>query len=411
MRIGIIGGSIGGLAAARELRRLGAEVRVFERSPGVLRDRGAGIGLDAPTLSYLLANGLLDGHLEKTRHAFLAGDDRILWSAPGAMAATCWDVLYRGFRRELPDHCYAGGVTLRALETDDAGATALLSDGRRERFDLLVCADGVDSRARQILHPEMAPAFAGYVAVRGLIDEAALPGDVRGEIRELYVDALVRYLVPGGHVILYMVPGPDPAAGGLAPGGRRLNWVWYVNLSPAELEAALTDRDGRRRRLSVPPGMMAPVAWAGFLARGRELFTGAFAAVMEATARPFQQAIYSFMAPRLVDRRLALIGDAAHLCRPHVGSGSSLAIADAVALGEAVAAHGEDVSAALAAFEAERLATVAAMVELSVRMGEAHQGREVDWSRMTTARVEAWWAAMMAGGGIYFDARAGEEGQ
>ena len=117
------------------------------------------------------------------------------------------------------------------------------------------------------------------------------------------------------------------------------------------------------------------------------------------------------MAPRLVDRRLALIGDAAHLCRPHVGSGSSLAIADAVALGEAVAAHGEDVSAALAAFEAERLATVAAMVELSVRMGEAHQGREVDWSRMTTARVEAWWAAMMAGGGIYFDARAGEAGQ
>ena len=407
MRIGIIGGSIGGLAAARELAALGAEVRIFERSPGVLRDRGAGIGLDPAALAHLLEHDLLDGYLAKDWHDYMAGDDRILWRAPGAMATTCWDVLYRGLRAAVANASYEGGISLVDLAAGGETTLAMLSDGREERFDLLVCADGVDSQARRILYPGVAPDFAGYVAVRGLIDEADVPVDALGDVWESYQGDLVRYLVPGGHVIMYMVPGPGRE--GLAPGKRRLNWVWYVNMTAAELAAAQTDRHGETRRLSIPPGMLAPAMWAGHLARARGLFSGAFMTVLEATRAPFQRVIHAFMAPRLTAPGLALIGDAAHLCRPHVGSGSSLAIMDAVALARAVAANGDDVGAALADFEAERLPAVSAMVALSIRMGEAHQGREIDWATRDKGWIEGWWGAMMAGDRIYFDVGKGEE--
>ncbi len=87
----------------------------------------------------------------------------------------------------------------------------------------------------------------------------------------------------------------------------------------------------------------------------RGLFPGRFMAVLEATKAPFQQVIHSFLAPRLTAPGLALIGDAAHLCRPHVASGSSLAIQDAVALARVVGAAGGSGETALGAFEAERL--------------------------------------------------------
>ncbi len=409
MRIGIIGGSIGGLAAARELLETGADVRVFERSPGLLRDRGAGIGLDPPALAHLQANDLLDGYLFKHHHDYLAGDDSLLWRADGAMATTCWDVLYRGLRARVPDAVYEGGVSLVALEPAEGGTLVRFSDGRATRFDLLVCADGVDSTARRLLFPELAPEFAGYVAVRGLIDEAEVSAAALGEIWDDYQNHLIRYLVPGGHVIMYLVPGPGAGGEGLKVGKRRLNWVWYVNMTAAELAAAQVDRTGETRRLSIPPGLMSEALWRAHLARARRLFPGRFMAVLEATKAPFQQVIHSFLAPRLTAPSLALIGDAAHLCRPHVGSGSSLAIQDAVALARAVAAAGGDVAAALRAFEAERLPLVSAMVRLSIRMGEAHQGREIEWTDKDQAWIARWWQAMMADDQIYFSAREGGE--
>jgi hypothetical protein len=48
-----------------------------------------------------------------------------------------------------------------------------------------------------------------------------------------------------------VIPGPD---GQVAPGTRRVNWVWYVNqeVGEEEEERAFTDVEGKRRRHSVP---------------------------------------------------------------------------------------------------------------------------------------------------------------
>ena len=122
------------------------------------------------------------------------------------MATTCWDLLYGGLRAAVREADYQGGVGLVDLEVGAELALAKFSDGREARFDLLVCADGVDSHGRRILFPELAPDFAGYVAVRGLIDEAELPLEALGTVWGSYQDDLVRYLVPGGHVIVKCAP-------------------------------------------------------------------------------------------------------------------------------------------------------------------------------------------------------------
>ena len=56
-RVGIIGGSIAGCAAAIALERLGCDVRVFECSSGVLRDRGSGIAIPLALRDDLIDSG------------------------------------------------------------------------------------------------------------------------------------------------------------------------------------------------------------------------------------------------------------------------------------------------------------------------------------------------------------------
>jgi 2-polyprenyl-6-methoxyphenol hydroxylase-like FAD-dependent oxidoreductase len=72
------------------------------------------------------------------------------------------------------------------------------------------------------------------------------------------------------------------------------------------------------------------------------------------TAIPFLQPIYDLESPQMVAGRCAMIGDAAFVARPHVGAGVTKAAEDALALTRAVAAA-DDLDAALAAFQAERL--------------------------------------------------------
>src|SRR5438874_3812403 len=67
------------------------------------------------------------------------------------------------------------------------------------------------------------------------------------------------FQMPRSHILCYAIPGAD---GSITKGKRRLNWVWYWNYREAdELSALLTDRTGRKRRTSVPPGMVCAEHW------------------------------------------------------------------------------------------------------------------------------------------------------
>src|SRR5258708_20495285 len=131
-----------------------------------------------------------------------------------------------------------------------------------------------------------------------------------------------------------MVPGID---GSIQPGQRRFNWLWYLKAAPGpELDAVLTDSDGRRRSHSVPPGALAPDQDAWIRRMGNERLNPAFRALIDNTDEIFVQSIIDFQVPKLVFGRVLLTGDAAFIPRPHTAGSTAKAASNAVALATAI---------------------------------------------------------------------------
>jgi 2,6-dihydroxypyridine 3-monooxygenase len=102
------------------------------------------------------------------------------------------------------------------------------------------------------------------------------------------------------------------------------------------------------------------------------------ASVVCSTPQPFLQVVYDIDVPRMAFGRICLIGDAAFVARPHAGAGTAKAAADAWALVEALSRHGDDVPAALAAWEQEQLALGCQLLERARRTGSRSQV-ECNW--------------------------------
>ena len=163
-----------------------------------------------------------------------------------------FDALYRDLSGRFDPARHRRGSELADFEIDDGGVTVALADGATERCDLLVGADGIGSRARQVLLPEVEPRYAGYVAWRGTVVEQ----DLSAAAGEALLGAIVYHLVPHGHFLAYPIPNVD---GSVEPGRRLTNWLWYRNVAEGEdLDALMTDRGGVRRPVSLAPGAVAP---------------------------------------------------------------------------------------------------------------------------------------------------------
>ena len=296
-----------------------------------------------------------------------------------------WDRLFRLVRELFPDRHYHAGRTLEGFEQDADGVTARLADGGRVRADWLIGADGIRSTVRRQLLAALEPAYAGYAAWRGLIEERSMSAAARA--------ALCRHLAfclpPGEQMLGYPVPGADEA---IAPGQRRYNWVWYRPAEPAQLAALLTDADGRRYDMSIPPARMAAAPVADMRAAAAALVAPCFLEVVGLVAQPFIQAIYDLESPRLVFGRVVLIGDAAFVARPHAGMGATKAALDAVTLARALAAP--DPRAALAEWERERLDYARALVERARWLG-AYLERPAPVAREWLQQVERLAATLM----------------
>ena len=127
LRVGIIGGSIAGCAAATALGRAGCDVQVFERSAKGLMDRGSGIAIPGPLRSELMEKTYLPqdfpGYEMKRRWwQFPDGtpDGRRLWTQDTAAFANNWGNLWKALRQNVPDAIYHEGRQLKEFsETKD----------------------------------------------------------------------------------------------------------------------------------------------------------------------------------------------------------------------------------------------------------------------------------------------------
>jgi len=361
----VIGGSIGGLCAGHLLHRAGWNATVYERSRSDLADRGAGLGVSKELFDIMARIGIEpDPSLSvgaKTS-IWLGQKDELVQELPRASRGSTWPVIYQPLRRALPDALYRPGMILTRIEQDGPKARAIFADGTAEEADLIVAADGVMSTVRRQFLPEVAPKQAGYVAWRGIIDEAEIPASGR----DLLFDRIA-FSFPEGEMILSVhVPGPG---NDVRPGHRRYYFIWYRPATPEQQREMFTDVAGQNHGLSIPPAMIRGEFLDQLQAAARAKLPPLMAEIVSRVKQPLLQAITDMESPRLVFGRVALMGDAAFVARPHVAAGTSKAALDAACLVDALDAAGDDIDAALVRYNEQRCAFGRAIVAHSRYLG------------------------------------------
>jgi 2-polyprenyl-6-methoxyphenol hydroxylase-like FAD-dependent oxidoreductase len=366
----VIGGSLGGLCAGVCLRAAGWRVRIFERSAGPMDDRGAGIVLQAEVLNLLEGLKLTtraDISVESRERQYLNKDGSVASSGDSQQFMTSWGALFNSLRRGFPDDDFHTGFKLVSFIAEEQQITARFENGRDETGNLLVGGDGAWSAVRQQLLPKVAPEYAGYVAWRGVVAENSLSA----VLRETFLAKFTFFQMPRSHILCYAIPGAD---GSITEGKRRLNWVWYWNYREAdELLALLTDRTGRKRRTSVPPGMVCPEHWQEQMEIARALLPPQFRELLEVTEEPFAQPIRDLAVPQMVFGRVVLVGEAAFLVRPHTAAAAAKAAADGMMLGQALRDGDDNLAENLRRFETPQLQMGLHLRDYGIRAGSQSQ--------------------------------------
>jgi salicylate hydroxylase len=335
MKAIVIGGGIGGAAAALSLLHRGIDVEVYEQAKQ-MTEIGAGVQMGADATRVLIRLGLgeqlaqrgvLPGRLE-----FLdLHSDRSFFSAPIGEAATAryGAPYYQLHRPDLLDILVSGlptdalhlGQRAEGFEQDADGVTVRFASGQETRGDLLVGADGIHSTVRRVLLGEEQPDFARIVAWRALIPRERLSHV------DIPTDCLC-WLGPGRSGVVYWVHA-----------GELLNFVGMVPSDEAAEESWTAEGEVGALRRSFRG--CAPRLWS----------------IVEAIDQPFITGYYfRYPLPKWSEGRVTLLGDAAHPMHPFLAQGACQAIEDGAMLAAVLAAHGGDgVPAALLEYQQRRI--------------------------------------------------------
>lgn len=345
----VIGGSMSGLLTGLLLRRNGWDVDIYERVDTELSGRGAGIVAQPELIQRLRGLGLAtDGlgvHIVSRK--ILDKQGQLAEQIDCPQVATAWERVYRLLRDAFPaEHYHRGRGLTTFTQTADVVATHF-SDGETVEAELLVGADGIRSTVRAQCAPHVGPRYVGYSAWRALLHERDFPPDVHRELFEFMSFGLP----PGEQFLGYPVAGPD---NDVRPGHRRYNVIWYRPADEAtKLKWLLTDERGVTHAISIPPPLIRREAIAEMREAAERLLALQFRQIVRLIKEPILQPIYDLESPQMAFGRVAILGDAAFVARPHVGAGVAKAADDAGALADAL--ESDDVIPALKRFEAARL--------------------------------------------------------
>ncbi|KAI0182402.1 monooxygenase [Xylaria flabelliformis] len=352
----IVGGSLGGLATGLALKALGHDTTILERNPKpLLQDQGAGIVAGGDTLDFLNRYNRCKRPFAVNSYArqYLDRDGNIVHKEEMVQRMTSWDLTYYLMRAnydgvkspycEVPDtvpehgsavHIHDRNVTDIKKEPKDSGEDGVRvfwksSQGDEGSIfaDIVVGADGPSSTIRKLVQPNVERKYAGYCALRGTLKE----DEASEETRKTCCERFTFFHGPGVQILTYLIPGKD---GTVELGKRLINFVYYTNFPEGsdELEEIMTDCEGRRRTITMPPGMTDPNAWEKQrkLARGR--LPPQFAEIVCGTKRPFVQAVTDVLSPEheYWGGKVILIGDALAGFRPHTVASTSQAAFDAM---------------------------------------------------------------------------------
>jgi len=382
-RIVIIGGSLGGLLAANMLLRAGHEVHVLEKSRDSLDGRGAGIVTHRPLVQALARCGIADESqlgVAINQRVVLDHDGSVITRAAMPQVLTSWSRLYALLLAAFSSGHYVGGACVTEIRQWSNGVTAVCEDGRTFDADIAVASDGIRSVVRRALAPDVEVKYAGYVAWRGVCDEALLSQSTLDTVFNTFGFGL-----PSGEQLIgYPVAGANNS---VAVGQRRYNFVWYRSApDDGSLQTLMTDADGHHHAQGLSPNKVSWKHVAAARQAARELLAPQFAEILEKTAQPFLQPIYDCSSERMAFGRIALMGDAAFVASPHVGMGVTKAAQDAMALTDCISDHGANAQALLA-FEQLRLLPGQQVVERARRLGDFMQANVVSGSGVVARKL------------------------
>ncbi len=343
----VVGGSISGLFAACLLRQTGWQVEVYERSDVELKGRGAGIVSHQELLDILTESGA--GIADLGVHV----EDRVLFDNLGDVVSrhhfpqivTSWDRVQNLGRSIQPEGTYHLNHNFAGFEQTSSGVTVHFDGGKSVEGDILIGADGFRSAVRGIIAPEIQPIYSGYVIWRAVIDEA----DIDLETHAAVFEKFAFFLAPGNEVVGYPIAGTN---NDLRPGKRRYNFVWYRTVTVPRLNDMLTDASGYMHAISIPPPLVREEVVREMRDMAETFMCEPLLKVLRTIKSAFFTPIYDLASPSMTYGRVALIGDAAFVARPHVGMGVTKGAADAKALADALS--GNDIDAGLRTFNAKR---------------------------------------------------------
>jgi len=342
LRVGIVGGGIGGLTAAAALRRAGAEPTVLERAtelrhvqlggslhlwPNALRALDWA-GLYAPVRASVDEGAIME------RQSFNTWDGRELarwWLGHEALELPTLAVVRGELHQVLAQaagDAILVGAAVEGFEDDGEGVTVRLESGASARFDVLVGADGLRSRVREGVLGAVAPTYTGYTTWVANVPVAD----------PHYQHTIRLYFGKGGRFIAYSLAGgrthfeavTRTARGGTdGPEGRKADMLAHFGDWAAEIVALIeaTPEPGIRRA--------------------------------DAFARPAGKTWGA--------GRVTLLGDAAHAMTNGVAQGANQAIEDAIVLARCLERNGDPV-AGLREYERLRVPRATGYVKRSKRM-------------------------------------------
>jgi salicylate hydroxylase len=346
-KVVIIGGGIGGLAAALALLKRGLDVEVHEQA-AELKEVGAGIQISSNGTRVLYALGLEEAlkrvQVLPSRRAIRHWSTGETWNwfdlgpVTAARYGTPHVMLHRGdlhgvlaeaVRAIKPDAVKLGR-RCAAVETVDGHAAVRFEDGETVRAAYVIGADGIHSRVRACLFGADKPEFTGCVAWRGLVPMEKLPS-------HLAQMQGTNWLGPRGHVLHYPVRR-----------GEIMNFISMVERSDWQIESWVTQ--GTKGELASDFG-----GWHADVH-----------AIIERIATPYKWALYvrGPMA-RWSKGRVTLLGDACHPTLPFLGQGGVMAIEDGYIVAACLAKHFDDPATAFARYEDIRRERTAAVVRKS----------------------------------------------
>ncbi|WP_240950189.1 FAD-dependent monooxygenase [Novosphingobium sp. ERN07] len=340
----VVGGGIGGMAAATSLATRGVKVDLIDLDPE-WRVYGAGITITGPTLRAYRRLGLLDAIkaqgaiTSKTRLFRYDGthmldlDEPVIEEGLPATGGIMRPVLHHIMQdkvRELGIPVRLG-LTVTALENEEDGVKVRFSDDTTGRYDLVVGADSVYSRVRDIAFPHMGPAQpTGQGCWR--ISIAKPPGLDMGEFFLGHANPCGITACAPDKVYMWM----------LTPHEERESFMTDEQLF-VTLKGLLGDFGGNAGWIR---DNMTREDWINY--------------------RP----LAAVLQPKdWFNGRIVLLGDAVHATTPHLASGAGMAVESGVVLAEELA-RTEDVAAALSAYQNRRYDRCRDVIETSVAVGK-----------------------------------------